>query len=192
MKNLTYLLAIALLFSTVFTSCDDDDDNNNGGNCTNGFTATVDGTAFTAVSVTAQIRKGEDPNANNVPGKRFDLNATDANGLIFSLAVNNIEFGTTGDCMKLETITGDILGGNFCLGSSGCEFALVTILDPTGGGGSATSGVSPTTKITITDCDPSALTISGTFEGELTNTSTLATQVVSGTFTDVCYVVIEQ
>jgi len=138
--------------------------------CENGtFKATVNGTAATGSSFNNTLVKA------NGAGKRMDIRATDAEGRQLIISFNDQTTGTNGDNVSTDPY---IPFEDVTTGTENTFF--FTIIDD----GISYSFIDG--SLYITSCDASSKKISGTF-----SFSDDDFQVTNGSFTNMCYTVLQ-
>jgi hypothetical protein len=172
MKNLRKLLSVSTLSILVsFSACKKDDPKPE--SCENGtFKATVNGAVETGTSFNNTLLKAT---SGGVTGKRMDIRATDAEGRQLIITFNDLSTGVNGDGISTDPYI------PFDEVTTGTENSfLFTIIE----GSLSYSFIDGT--LDITSCDANTKKISGTF-----SFSDDDFQVTSGSFTDMCYTVLQ-
>lgn len=193
MKTLNLLgLAFVCLVLTTATSCKKS--TTTSGSCTGtggSFTCNLDGGSFSGNTYNNTLLKAT---FQGIPAKRLDIRATASNGDQVVLTISDWRDGKTGNGFRTDTYYFDATQNPCNNDNTACIGAIFTIISTGGNFTSFPIPGSSSGSIVITACDEANHTISGTFSGNFSSpggggTSHAAT---NGTFTNLCYEVINQ
>lgn len=163
------MVALSSLF--LLFSCKDDEPEI----CENGtFIATINGKDMDVVSFNNTLVKGKDVAVIGMEGKRIDIRAWDADGKQLVIIIRDVSTGKNGDGVSTDEYASfyNVIGGNN-------YFHFVIIED----------GVSYPFydgTLDVTSCDSAKKKISGTFSFSDGNF-----EVTNGSFTNMCYAILE-
>lgn len=203
MKTTTWIGAIfmALFIVTFNSSCKKDDDNKTADCTTQGsLTMTLDGGQYTATEFNNTLLKATDP-STGLDAKRLDIRALDANGVGVILSLSEFRDGKVGNDFREDTyyFFATTYANGYCESYNGfdaCNGALLTYYPDgfysTGQFAAEGDENDLTQNITITDNDGGDLTISGTFKVDFVDPFSSQAHTIEGSFSNLCYRVLEQ
>lgn len=182
MKKIAICLAIAAIASlSLLSSCSKAPATTTVACTTGSMTANLNGTAFTAASFQNTLFRGT---ANGVDAKRFDLRATNSAGKTLIISISDYRDGKVGEGMRTGTYFLDATENLCNSNQSACVGVLVTydgaIYLPVGTG-----------SVSVTSCDATNHTITGTISGSVEDYSGNTFTISNTTFTNCCYSLVQ-